>query len=116
MKALSERLKQRAKALGLPDAEVARRAGLSERRYGNYVSGIRQPDYDTLIRICTVLVITPNEALGWSSCASISDERNQLINNLQSIASTLSDRDLRVAVSVFETLARELQSAQSTRP
>lgn len=116
MKALSERLKQRAKALGLPDAEVARRAGLSERRYGNYVSGIRQPDYDTLIRICTVLAITPNEALGWSSCASVSDERDRLMNNLKSITSTLADRDLRVAVSVIEALAREFQAAQSTYP
>jgi transcriptional regulator with XRE-family HTH domain len=46
------------------DLEVARRAGLSERRYGNYVSGRREPDLATLVRIASVLAMTPNDLLG----------------------------------------------------
>ena len=35
--------------LGLSDAEVARRAGLSERRYGYYATGEREPNLATLL-------------------------------------------------------------------
>lgn len=47
----------------MSNAEVARRAGLSERRYGNYVSGRREPDLATLVRIASVLATTPNDLL-----------------------------------------------------
>jgi transcriptional regulator with XRE-family HTH domain len=56
-------LRKRAEELGISNAEVARRAGLSERRYGNYVSGRREPDLATLVRIATVLATTPNQLL-----------------------------------------------------
>ena len=64
MQVFSNRLRLEAKALGLPDAEVARRAGLSERRYGNYVAGIREPDLATLVKIAAALSTTPNRLLG----------------------------------------------------
>ena len=47
----------------LADAEVARRAGLSERRFGHYVRGNREPDFATLMRICADMDVTPNELL-----------------------------------------------------
>jgi len=63
METLSRNLRRRAKELGLSDAEVARRAGLSERRYGHYVAGTREPDFATFLRICEVLAVTPNDLL-----------------------------------------------------
>lgn len=63
METLTRNLRRRAKELGLSDAEVARRAGLSERRYGHYVTGTREPDFATFLRICEVLAVTPNEVL-----------------------------------------------------
>lgn len=53
--------------LGLSDAEVARRAGLSARRYGNYVQGLREPDLATLVRISRALQTTPDALLGVES-------------------------------------------------
>lgn len=58
-------LRTRAEELGLSNAEVARRAGLSERRYGNYVSGRREPDLATLVRIAQVLDSTPDQLLSF---------------------------------------------------
>jgi transcriptional regulator with XRE-family HTH domain len=52
MDLFAKRLRERARQLQLSDAEVARRAGLAERRYGHYVRGMREPDYATLVRIC----------------------------------------------------------------
>src|ERR1700750_3131263 len=48
MPGLGARLAARARELGLSNAEVARRAGLSERRFGNYVTDTREPDLHTL--------------------------------------------------------------------
>jgi transcriptional regulator with XRE-family HTH domain len=63
MDLFAKRLRERARQLELTDAEVARRAGLSERRYGHYVRGARQPDFQTLVRICAALDTTPNDLL-----------------------------------------------------
>jgi transcriptional regulator with XRE-family HTH domain len=65
MKIFAERLKDRAAVLGLSNAEVARRTGLSERRYGHYVSGSREPDLATLARIARALGTSPNHLLGY---------------------------------------------------
>ena len=42
---------------------MARRSGLSERRYSNYVTGRREPDLATLVRIAAVLQTTPDRLL-----------------------------------------------------
>ncbi len=63
MELFAANLKKRAQELGISNAEVARRAGLSERRYGNYVSGRREPDLATLTKIASVLATTPTDLL-----------------------------------------------------
>ncbi len=63
MESFASNLKQRAVDLGLSNAEVARRAGLTERRYGNYITGRREPDLATLVRIASVLESSPNVTL-----------------------------------------------------
>src|SRR5258708_35718051 len=63
MELLAKRLRERARQLNLSDAEVARRAGLVERRYGHYTRGTHEPAYATLLRICAVLDVTPNDLL-----------------------------------------------------
>ena len=57
-------MRRRAKELGRSDAEIARRAGISARRYSNYVNDKREPDYDLLLKICTALDATPNYVFG----------------------------------------------------
>ena len=65
MEGLGQKLRQRARELGLSDAEVARRAGLATTRYGHYVSDYREPDLATFSRICGVLGTTPNDLLAF---------------------------------------------------
>ena len=65
MREIGERLQARARELGLTDAEVARRLGLAQGRYSNYVNANREPDLATLVRICRELAITPDELLGF---------------------------------------------------
>ena len=64
MDGIGSRLRARGRALGLSDAEIARRLGVSPSRYTNYVSGLREPDFASLLRICALLGTTPNDLLG----------------------------------------------------
>ena len=59
-----DRLRERGRALGLSDSEVARRLGLSQRRYSSYVNETREPSFNDLLRICEVLGTTPDYVLG----------------------------------------------------
>lgn len=59
-----ERLRSRARELGMSDSEVARRLGLTQRRYSSYVNQTREPSFADLLRICAVLSTTPDVILG----------------------------------------------------
>ena len=104
MELFANNLRKRAEALGISNAEVARRAGLSERRYGNYVSGRREPDLATLVKIASVLATTPNDLL---TEQADTDPPSQIVQKRIMAATTaLGSDDLeRVAVMV-EALAK----------
>lgn len=59
-----ERLRARGRELGLSDSEVARRIGLTQRRYSSYVNMTREPNFGDLLRICAGLGVTPDWVLG----------------------------------------------------
>lgn len=64
MNGWGQRFRERGKELGLTEAEVARKSGVEARAYSNYVNEKREPDYQTLLRICGTLRATPNEIFG----------------------------------------------------
>jgi len=107
METLSRNLRRRAKELDLSDAEVARRAGLSERRYGHYVAGTREPDFATFMRICEVLAVTPNDLLFPTRTAERLTPRE--IANMQVISamSMMDEGRLSLAVKLICTLAED---------
>ena len=104
MESFGTRLKKRAALLGISNAEAARRVGLSERRYANYVSGSREPDLATLVRIARVLETTPNELLGFGPEVKRS-KRNLLKERLNAAANAMDDRELEIAVVLAEAVA-----------
>jgi transcriptional regulator with XRE-family HTH domain len=116
MDELGKRLRARAKDLGLSDSEVARRAGLEATRYGHYVGGRRKPDYVTLGRICEVLGVTPNDILGTTEGQPEKSNRSRLTERLTAVAAALSDRDLRIAVALAETLLEQERSEVAAKP
>jgi transcriptional regulator with XRE-family HTH domain len=105
MRVLGQRLRSRARELGLTNAEVARRAGLSERRYGFYVTGDHEPDLSTLLRICKVLATTPNILLGFSEDGKEGSNRAALVERLRTASRALSEHDLQSLVVQAEALA-----------
>lgn len=128
MQGLGDRLRQRARELGLTDSEVARRLGLSQARYANYVADKREPDYRTLLDICRILSLSPDdlfgvsprtEARGFSEAppqpsiigapglkAPGPDEGDRLRERIGAAAAAMSLPTLRIAAALADTLVR----------
>jgi transcriptional regulator with XRE-family HTH domain len=103
MESFALNLKARAKELGISQADVARRAGLSERRYSNYVTGRREPDLATLVRIAGVLQTTPDKLLSLGTDESTSEPLAQ--QRVRAAISVLPPEDLERVAIMIEALA-----------
>jgi transcriptional regulator with XRE-family HTH domain len=106
MQEFAKRLRQRARELGLSDAEVARRAGLTERRYGHYATGTREPNLATLLRICEVLAVTPNEMLLPKPKGARLSQRERATARLSAAANNLPVEDLEIAACQLECVLK----------
>lgn len=105
MDGIGSRLRARARALGLSDAEIARRLGFGPSRYTNYISDLREPDFATLLRICELLETTPNDILGVGEQSLLSTSPEMLRQRI-AVAATVMDADtLRLAAEMMNALA-----------
>jgi transcriptional regulator with XRE-family HTH domain len=104
MESFANKLRKRAEELRISNAAAARRVGLSERRYAHYVTGTREPDLATLVRIARVLKTTPNDLLGFGPEPKRS-KRVILRDRLLAAANALDDRALEIAVIQAEAVA-----------
>ena len=66
------------KKAGMTQAEVAEAAGVSDRTYADIERGTVNMRVETLLRICNVLKITPNEILSNDKEVSIEEIDNML--------------------------------------
>ncbi len=115
MEGVGKRLRKRARDLDLPDAEIARRAGLSTQRYGHYVAGRREPDLATLVRICRALDVTPNDVL-LGPMKRVGRSRVDKLNaRLNAAANVLEADDLQVAVKQVEVLVEQRKGRRARR-
>lgn len=104
MDALARALRTRAKGLGLSHAAIARRIGVSERRYAHYVTGRNEPDLATLVRIAKALQTSPNELLGFGPETKRS-KRALLRDRLNAAADAMDDRELEITAVQAEAIA-----------
>lgn len=96
-------LRYQTKLLGLSYAEAARRIGLSERRFGNYVKGDREPDLATLVRICQALGCSPSDLLGMESKAKASRKQAQ-VAKLATLCEQMTEADLELFIVQAEAV------------
>lgn len=99
------KLRERAAALGVSNAEVARRSGLTERRYAHYVSGDREPDLATLVKVAEVLQTSPDWLLGVGTAEGAPAPRKLLLDRLAASAEQLSDQDVERFIFQMEAVA-----------
>ena len=113
MKGFGERLRTRAKELGLTDSEVARRTGLTQRRYSNYVNETVEPDLGTLVKIAATLGTTTDQALGVS--AVIAGEAELVRARIAAAAALLEGPALRMAAGMMDA-AVQAAAAEKIKP
>ncbi len=120
MDVFTRKLRERARQLGLSNAEVARRADLNGRRYGHYARGTREPNLETLVRICAVLETTPNDLLGFEAEQALTEEspaeqeRRILRERLNAACNVLQTDNLRLTVKQVETLVQHQREQTGT--
>lgn len=107
MQVFAKKLRQRAEALEISNAEVARRAGLTERRYSHYVTGSREPDLATLVRIAKSLNTTPDELLGIKDGEPKGTRRTKLLARLLAAAHAVDDAALELLTPQLEAVAAQ---------
>lgn len=102
---LVERLRERARQLGISNAEAARRAGLDERRYAHYASGRRQPNLQTLLTISNSLGTTPNWLLGVVSNDEKDAAKAELVERFKNAARAMTAEQLETFIIQAEAIA-----------
>lgn len=60
---LNEELKKARKAKGMTQSEAAIALGTKNTTISNWESGVSRPDVDTLVLLCRLYEVTPNELL-----------------------------------------------------
>lgn len=104
MDVFAKKLQERAKHLGISNAEAARRSGLDERRYGHYSSGRREPDLATLVRIAEALGTTPNWLLGVTAPDLADPELAGLIARFSNASNGMTKQELEMCVIQAEAV------------
>ncbi len=99
-----ERIKTRARELGLTDAAVARALDLPQRRYSAYANETRELDFATLLRICRVLRTTPDAILGVGTHVALA-AGDADVARMEAALLGLGEADRIRALAVLEVLA-----------
>lgn len=91
------------KRMGMTQAEVAEAAGLSDRTYADIERGSVNMRTETILRICNVLHITPDEILTEES-ASLAARQAELIERLN----TCNPKDKETALQLLSVYLKSL--------
>ena len=100
-------VRERAAELGLSQAEVARRCGISERRFGHYMSDRSEPSLQILIKISEVLDTSPNVLLGverMSASGRKPDERTRIKGRIAAACAAMDEASLPLALTLVEAV------------
>ena len=90
------------KRAGMTQAEVAEAAGLSDRTYADIERGTVNMRTETVLRICDVLHITPDEVLTEESSSAI--RQSELIERLNAC----NPKDKETALRLLEVFLQSL--------
>lgn len=91
------------KRMGMTQAEVAEAAGLSDRAYADIERGMVNMRADTILRICKVLHITPDEVLTEES-ASTNAQQEELWQRLNAC----NPKDKETALQLLSVYLKSL--------
>ncbi len=92
------------KSMGMTQAEVAEAAELSDRTYADIERGTVNMRIETILRICSVLHITPDEILTEES-DSLSARQNELWERMNAC----NPKDRQTALMLLEVFLKSIE-------
>lgn len=92
------------KRMGMTQAEVAEAAGLSDRTYADIERGTVNMRIETILRICDVLYITPDEILTKTN-TSLSTQQAELWERLNACTPRDKETALRILSAYLDSLS-----------
>ncbi len=101
--AIGNKLYSFRKRMGMTQAEVAEAAGLSDRTYADIERGTVNMRIETILRICSVLHITPDEVLT-DNGSSVYERQSEILERLNAC----SPKDKQTAFDLLEVFLRSL--------
>lgn len=104
LRAIGNRLLNIRKRMGMTQAEVAEAAGLSDRTYADIERGTVNMRTETVLRICNVLHITPDEILTEEN-ASLTARQEELWQRLN----TCNSKDKETALQLLSVYLKSLE-------
>lgn len=105
MERFAEEIKHRLGTLGLSQAELARRAGVTERAFNHYMSGRSEPSLATLVRVSDVLGCTPNDLLLGSEGVASREKSGKLLAQANALCQCMDERNLMLAIDILKCIA-----------
>ena len=90
------------KSMGLTQSEVAEKAGISDRTYADIERGTVNMRVETLLRICNVLKITPNEILLNEKDEEITAE------NITDLLVSISPKERKAVLKILEAYLKSI--------
>ena len=103
LRAVGNKLLSIRKRMGMTQTEVAEAAGLSDRTYADIERGSVNMRTETILRICNVLHITPNEVLTEES-TSMTAQQSELWERLNAC----NPKDRETALQLLSVYLRSL--------
>lgn len=103
LRTIGNKLLRIRKRMGMTQSEVAEAAGLSDRTYADIERGTVNMRTETILRICDVLHITPDEVLTEDS-ASLASRQAELWDRLNACNS----KDRETALQLLSVYLRSL--------
>ena len=88
---------------GMTQAEVAEKANISDRTYADIERGTVNMRMETLLRICSVLHITPDEILTDNN-ASVTVLRDELLQRLDNCAPKNKETALKLLLVYLQSI------------
>ena len=111
MSNVGENLRKYRLERGMSQAELAQRAGRKRSAIGNYESGVREPDYDTLAALARALDVSVAQLLDDGEDEALWELREDLRRDpdrriLFSLARHGTDQQVRQAVALIDALKK----------
>lgn len=104
LRTIGNRLLSIRKRMGMTQAEVAEHAGLSDRTYADIERGTVNMRTETILRICNVLHITPDEVLTEEN-TSLTAQQDELWKRLDAC----NPKDKATALQLLEVYLKSLE-------